>query len=215
MHLRTIFIMTHDSIGLGEDGPTHQPVEHLAALRAIPNLLVMRPCDGIEAAECWEAALLRKTSPSLMALSRQGLPTLRSRGGKACPENLSACGAYVLSGMNEKRDVTLLATGSEVSLAMEAAEKLKADGIHAAVVSMPCRELFEEQSDEYRAQVLGAAPRIAIEAAIQMGWERYIGDKGIFIGMKGFGASAPAEKLYEHFGITVSAVVAAAKKLLA
>jgi transketolase len=214
MHLRTIFIMTHDSIGLGEDGPTHQPVEHLAALRAIPNLLVMRPCDGIEAAECWEAALLNKTRPSLMALSRQGLPTLRSRDGKVCPENLSACGAYVLSGMNEKRDVTLLATGSEVSLAMEAAEKLKADGIHAAVVSMPCWELFEEQSADYRASVLGTAPRIAIEAAIQMGWDRYIGDKGVFIGMKGFGASAPAEKLYEHFGITVAATVAAAKKLL-
>jgi transketolase len=209
MKQRVIYIMTHDSIGLGEDGPTHQPVEHLAALRAIPNLLVMRPCDGIEAAECWEVALRSKTRPSLMALSRQALPTLRSEGGK----NLSAFGAYVLAGKDKKRDVTLLATGSEVSLALDARAQLAAQGITAAVVSMPCWELFEEQTAEYRAAVLGSAPRVAIEAGIRQGWDAYLG-RGAFIGMTGFGASAPAEKLYEHFGITAAKVVADAKSLL-
>jgi len=215
MQQRVIYIMTHDSIGLGEDGPTHQPVEHLAALRAIPNLLTMRPCDGIETAECWDIALRNKKRPSLMALSRQALPTLRSRDGKVCPENLSACGGYILAGMDEKRDVTLLATGSEVSLALEARTKLKEQGINAAVVSMPCWSLFDEQDAAYRASVLGTAPRVAIEAGIRMGWDVYLGERSAFIGMTGFGASAPAEKLYEHFGITVDATVAAAKKLLA
>ncbi|MGB9153432.1 MAG: transketolase [Alphaproteobacteria bacterium] len=214
MKQRVIYIMTHDSIGLGEDGPTHQPVEHLAALRAIPNLLVMRPCDGIETAECWDIALRNKTRPTLMALSRQALPTVRSRDGKVCPENLSACGGYVLAGMDEKRDVTLMATGSEVSLALEARAQLKEQGITAVVVSMPCWELFEEQTAEYRASVLGTAPRIAIEASIRQGWDAYIGDKGAFIGMTGFGASAPAEKLYEHFGITTAKTVECAKRLL-
>ena len=214
MQTRVIYIMTHDSIGLGEDGPTHQPVEHLAALRAIPNLRVMRPCDGVETAECWDVALRNKTRPSLMALSRQALPTVRSKDGKTCPVNLSACGAYILAGMDEKRDVTLLATGSEVSLALEARALLKEQGITAAVVSMPCWALFEEQTAEYRASVLGTAPRIAIEAAIGLGWERYTGDTGAFIGMTGFGASAPAEKLYEHFGITAEKTVAKAKELL-
>lgn len=213
MKQRVVFVMTHDSIGLGEDGPTHQPVEHLAALRAIPHLLVFRPCDGVETAECWQAALQHKHAPSLLALSRQGLPTVRSRDGKACPENLSACGAYVLAGMDEKRDVTLLATGSEVHLALEARQQLQAVGIAAAVVSMPCWELFERQDEAYQRQVLGDAPRIAIEAGVKMGWERWIGDKGVFIGMKDFGASAPAEQLYKHFGITVEAVVAAAQAL--
>jgi len=214
MQQRVVYIMTHDSIGLGEDGPTHQPVEHLAALRAIPNLLVMRPCDGIETAECWGLALQNKRRPSLMALSRQGLPTLRSRDGKSCPENLSACGAYILAGMDEKRDVTLLATGSEVHLALEARDQLKQQGINAVVVSMPCWELFEEQDADYRAFVLGSAPRVAIEAGIRQGWEHYIGDNGIFIGMTGFGASAPAEKLYEHFGITTAKLVERTKALL-
>ena len=214
MKQRVIYIMTHDSIGLGEDGPTHQPVEHLAALRAIPNLLTMRPCDGIETAECWDIALRHKTRPSLLALSRQALPTVRSKDGKACPENLSACGAYILAGGDEKRDITLLATGSEVSLALEAREQLKSQGINAAVVSMPCWALFEEQSAEYSADVLGAAPRLAIEAGIRQGWDRYIGDKGAFIGMHGFGASAPAEKLYEYFGITTAKAVEKAKDLL-
>lgn len=214
MGLRVIHIMTHDSIGLGEDGPTHQPVEHLAALRAIPNLLVMRPCDTVETIECWQVALQRKNSPSLMALSRQALPTLRSRDGKTCPENLVACGAYVLAGMDEKRDVTLLATGSEVSLAIEARAVLAAQGIKAAVVSMPCWELFEEQDDQYRAYVLGDVPRVAVEAGICQGWDRYLGAHGSFVGMSGFGASAPADKLYAHFGITVAHVVDEAKKLL-
>ena len=213
MNQRVVFVMTHDSIGLGEDGPTHQPVEHLAALRAIPNLLVFRPCDGVEAAEAWEVALQSKTRPSLMALSRQGLPTLRSRDGKTCPANLTACGGYVLSEAEGTRAVTLIATGSEVYLAIEAQAQLKAEGIVAAVVSMPCTELFEEQDAEYRAQVLGTAPRVAVEAGIRQSWDRYIGETGAFIGMSGFGASAPAEQLYKHFGITVENVVAAAKKV--
>ncbi len=213
MGLRVIHVLTHDSIGLGEDGPTHQPVEHLAALRAIPNTLVMRPCDGVETAECWEIALREKTRPSLLALSRQALPTLRSRDGKTCPVNLSAYGAYVLAGMGEKRDITLLATGSEVSLAIEARERLKAEGITATVVSMPCWALFDEQEPSYRAEVLGTAPRIAIEAALRQGWDRYIGDTGAFIGMTGFGASAPAEQLYTHFGLTTEAVVQKAGEL--
>jgi transketolase len=217
MRQRVIFIMTHDSIGLGEDGPTHQPVEHLAALRAIPNLLVMRPCDGIETAECWAAALQNKHRPSLMALSRQSLPTVRSQDGKTSTTNLSAMGAYVLADAAGKRQVTLIATGSEVSLALEAQATLKAQGIAAAVVSAPCLELFEEQDEAYRTQVLGAAPRIAIEAGIQQCWDKYIGDSsgrgGGFIGMTGFGASAPAEALYKHFGITAEHVVALAKTL--
>jgi len=213
MHQRVLFVMTHDSIGLGEDGPTHQPVEHLAALRAIPNLLVFRPCDGVETAECWEAALQNKTRPSLFALSRQALPTVRSRDGKTCPQNLAATGAYVLAGMDEKRDVTLVATGSEVSLALEAREALAKEGIKAAVVSAPCLELFDEQDADYRASVLGTAPRIVIEAGIRQSWDRIIGDTGGFVGMSGFGASAPAEQLYQHFGITAAHVVALAKEL--
>ncbi len=209
MGIRVVYVMTHDSIGLGEDGPTHQPVEHLAALRAIPNLLVFRPCDGIETAECWEAALNQTKRPSLMALSRQALPTVRL----AEDRNLSARGAYVLAEAEGTRQVTLMATGSEVSLALVAQKMLADKGIAAAVISMPCWKLFEDQDETYRTSVLGTAPRIAIEAALRMGWDYYLGDKGVFIGMKGFGASAPAEKLYEHFGITPEAVVEAAKKL--
>lgn len=210
MKQRVVFVMTHDSIGLGEDGPTHQPVEHLAALRAIPNLLVMRPCDGIETAECWELALHNKSRPSLLALSRQGLPTLRDED----ETNLSAYGGYVLAAAEGKRQITLLATGSEVSLAMEARSQLQKDGIAAAVVSMPCWALFEDQSADYRKAVLGSAPRIAIEAGVRQGWERYLGEHGVFIGMKGFGASAPAEKLYQHFGITPDHVVGVAKLII-
>ena len=209
MKQRVVFVMTHDSIGLGEDGPTHQPVEHLAALRAIPNLLVFRPCDGIETAECWQLALHSETAPSLLALSRQGLPTLRN-GEK---ENMCAKGGYVLSEADGPRKVTLLATGSEVSLAMKAQAMLKDAGIEAAVVSMPCFGLFERQEANYKASVLGTAPRIAIEAGVRMGWSRYLGEKSIFIGLSDFGASAPAEQLYKHFGITPEAVVAAAKAL--
>ncbi len=210
MRQRVVYVMTHDSIGLGEDGPTHQPVEHLASLRAMPNLYVFRPCDGIETAECWAMALALRAAPSLLSLTRQNLPTLRGAG----TENLTAKGAYVLQDAEGTRQVTLLATGSEVHLAVQARAELAKQGIKAAVVSMPCWELFEAQSAEYKAQVLGTAPRIAVEAAIGFGWERYIGDKGVFIGMKSFGASAPAPTLYEKFGITTAAIVAAAQKLI-
>jgi transketolase len=210
MKQRVVYIMTHDSIGLGEDGPTHQPVEHLAALRAIPNLLTMRPCDTVETAECWEVALKKQNGPSLLALSRQNLPTLRG----AEKENRAAKGGYVLAG-GEKRKVTIIATGSEVSLAMEARTKLAEQGIEAAVVSMPCTELFDAQDDNYRSSVLGDAPRIVVEAAVRLGWDRYLRANDAFVGMKSFGESAPAPDVYKHFGITVDAVVAAAKRLSA
>jgi len=212
MGVRVIYVMTHDSIGLGEDGPTHQPVEHLAALRAIPNLNVFRPADAVEVAECWELALAAATTPSILALTRQAVPALRSDGAA---ENRSAKGAYVLAEAHAgARDVTLLATGSEVGVAMAAREALAKDGIGAAVVSMPCWELFAEQSVGYRAQVLGSAPRVAVEAAVAQGWERWLGESGSFIGMTGFGASAPAAKLFEHFGITATHVAAAARQLI-
>jgi len=210
MKQRVVFIMTHDSIGLGEDGPTHQPVEHLAALRVIPNLLVFRPCDGIETAECWDVALKSVNAPSLMALSRQNLPTLRD----ASKENKCARGGYILAEAKGERAVTLLATGSEVMLAMQARDLLKVKGIEAAVVSMPCFQLFDKQDEAYRLKVLGHAPRVAVEAGLVTGWNRYIGEHGAFIGMHGFGASAPAEQLYKHFGITVEAVVEAARKIV-
>jgi transketolase len=211
MHQRVVFVMTHDSIGLGEDGPTHQPVEHLASLRAIPNLLVFRPADGVETAECWELALASRTAPSVLALTRQGLPTLRTG---AQGENRSARGAYVLAESDGARQVTLLATGSEVEIAMTARAQLRAKGIAAAVVSMPCWRLFEQQDAAYRAAVLGAAPRVAVEAASGFGWERYVGPDGAMIGMTGFGASAPADQLYPHFGITAEKVVEAVGKLV-
>ncbi len=210
MGQRVVYVMTHDSIGLGEDGPTHQPVEHLAALRAIPNLYVFRPADAVEVAECWEIALSSPSTPSVLALTRQALPALRTGADSG---NHSAKGAYVLAEAGLKRDVTLIATGSEVSMAMEAKALLQEKGVAAAVVSMPCWELFAAQSAEYRASVLGSAPRVAVEAAIGMGWERWVGDKGTFVGMQGFGASAPAAKLYEHFGITAQKVAEAALKL--
>ncbi len=208
MGQRVVYVMTHDSIGLGEDGPTHQPVEQLAALRAIPNLTVFRPADAIETAECWELALKATDRPSLLALTRQAVPT-NLRGG-AAGENLSAKGAYVISG-GAKRDVTLLATGSEVGLAVEAAAALAKDGIIAAVVSMPSFELFREQPKAYRDEVLGSAPRVGVEAAVAQGWHEWIGNPGTFIGMSTFGASAPAAKLFEHFGITAAKVAEAAK----
>jgi transketolase len=210
MKLRVVYVMTHDSIGLGEDGPTHQPIEQLAGLRAIPNLLVFRPADAVETAECWDLALRHKTEPSVLALTRQGVPALR----KDADENLSARGAYVLAEAKGRRDVTLLATGSEVALALVAREMLAAGGVEAAVVSMPCWELFAVQGAAYRASVLGEGPRVACEAAGPLGWERWLGSKGRFVGMQEFGASAPAEDLYKHFGITAEAVVAAAKELL-
>ncbi|WP_432431916.1 transketolase [Methylocystis rosea] len=210
MGLRVIYVLTHDSIGLGEDGPTHQPVEHLAALRAMPNLNVFRPADAIETAECWELALASRHTPSVLSLSRQNLPTLERPIG----ENLSAKGAYVLREAAGKRDITLLATGSEVEIALAAADILDTQGLKAAVVSMPCWELFETQSEAYRAEVLGTAPRVAVEAAVRFGWDRWIGERGAFVGMSGFGASGPAGELYKHFGVTAEAVADAARTLV-
>jgi len=216
MELRVIYVMTHDSIGLGEDGPTHQPIEHLAALRAIPHLLVFRPADAIETAECWALALKHRDAPSILALTRQGLPLLRTEPGgpQGSDQNLCARGAYVLAESSRSRQVTLLATGSEVSIAVAACEALAKDGIGAAVVSMPCWELFEAQPAEYRSAVLGDAPRVAVEAGVRLGWDRWLGERSAFVGMTGFGASAPIEALYPHFGITAENVVAAARSLL-
>ncbi|QGM44256.1 transketolase [Methylocystis heyeri] len=210
MKLRVIYVLTHDSIGLGEDGPTHQPVEHLASLRALPNLNVFRPADAIETAECWELALAAKETPSALSLSRQNLPTL----DRPVNENLSARGAYVLIEPSGGRDVTLLATGSEVAIALEAARLLDVLGKRAAVVSMPSFELFAAQPAEYRAQVLGSAPRVGVEAAVRFGWDRWLGENGVFVGMSDFGASGPAEALYEHFNITPQTVAQAAAALL-
>ncbi|MDA7947567.1 MAG: transketolase [Hyphomicrobiaceae bacterium] len=212
MEQRVIYVMTHDSIGLGEDGPTHQPVEHLASLRAMPNLNVYRPADAVECAECWELALGTAATPSILALSRQGLPTLRTENSD---DNLCARGAYVLREADGGRDVTLLATGSELELAVEAADTLAKDGVKAAVVSMPCWELFAEQDADYRSKVLGDAPRVAVEAAVRLGWDRWLGEKGRFVGMSSFGASAPGGHLYEHFGITPAAIADAAKAVCA
>ena len=211
MGIRVIHVMTHDSIGLGEDGPTHQPVEHLASLRAIPNLLVFRPGDTVETAEAWDCALRADASPSVLCLSRQALPTFRG-GGDA---NLVALGAYVVLEPEGRRDVTLIATGSEVSIALKAAELLASDSVRAAVVSAPCFELFRQQTRQYRAGVLGSVPRIGVEAAIEGDWARWLGDSGEFVGMTGFGASAPAETLYREFGITAEAVATAALHCLA
>jgi transketolase len=211
MEAGAIYVMTHDSIGLGEDGPTHQPVEHLAALRAMPRLQVFRPADAVETAECWALALKSRHAPSVLALTRQSLPLLRTQ---ADGENRCARGAYVLAEANGARRVTLLATGSEVSLAMTAREMLAKDGIAAAVVSMPCWELLEKQPEDYRNAVLGDAPRVGVEAAVRFGWDRWLGPRGAFIGMHDFGASAPGEALFPHFGITAEKVAEAARSLL-
>lgn len=212
MGVRVIHVMTHDSIGLGEDGPTHQPVEHLASLRAIPNLLVFRPGDAVETAEAWDCALQSQTSPSVLCLSRQAMPTFREATGE---QNLVAFGAYVVDKPEDGRDVTLIATGSEVSIARHAAELLAGVNVRAAVVSAPCFELFNQQSREYRTAVLGRVPRIGIEAAVEGDWARWLGDTGEFVGMSGFGASAPAETLYREFGITADAVSKAALRCIA
>ncbi|HEY4201766.1 MAG TPA: transketolase [Devosiaceae bacterium] len=206
MEQRVIYVMTHDSIGLGEDGPTHQPVEHLAALRAIPGLLVLRPADATEALECWQIALESHEAPSILALSRQGLPALRTEYVK---ENLSAKGAYTIAG-DDNADAVIFATGSEVAIAVEGMKALAEKGVSARVVSVPSLELFHRQSDAYRAKVIGnPKARVAIEAGIELSWNKLLGDKGRFIGMHSFGASGPIEKLYEHFGITAKAVVEA------
>jgi transketolase len=217
MGIRVVFVMTHDSIGVGEDGPTHQPVEHLAALRAIPNLKVFRPADGVETAECWELAITDTSRPSLIAFSRQETPTVRE---VHTPENLCAKGAYELIG-DAGAKVTFLATGTEVGMAVEAHAKLKAEGIASRVVSMPSWKLFEEQPEDYRRKTLGPGTvKVAIEAAVREGWDRYIGSEllagetGAFIGMHSFGASGPYKDVYAKFGISADAAVAAAKKLL-
>ena len=212
MGVRVIHVLTHDSIGLGEDGPTHQPVEHLAALRAIPNLMVFRPADTVEAMECWKLALEHKATPSALALSRQKTAAVRTA---AAGENRSAKGAYELKAANGEAKATLFATGTEVPVALAAAEKLEAEGTPTRVVSVPCFELFFQQPKAYQDSVIGRGTvRVAVEAAIQQGWERFIGEDGGFVGMTGFGASAPAEVLYEKFGITAEAVVEQVKARL-
>ena len=218
MKIPTVFVMTHDSIGLGEDGPTHQPVEHLAISRATPNTHVFRPCDTVETAEAWELALTSKQTPSVLSLTRQGLPTLRLEHKT---KNLTAQGAYVLAEAEGKRQAILLATGSEVEIAMAARDMLHAKGIGTRVVSMPCWELFEEQDEAYRKRVLPGGPvRVAVEAAIRFGWDRWLfGERGKreksgFVGMHDFGASAPAGTLYKEFGITAEAVADKVQSLL-
>lgn len=218
MKIPTVFVMTHDSIGLGEDGPTHQPVEHLAISRATPNTNVFRPCDTVETAEAWELALNSKETPSVLSLTRQGLPTLRHEHKT---KNLTSQGAYVLADATGKRQAILLATGSEVAIAMAARDLLQEAGIGTRVVSMPCWELFEEQKDSYRRRVLPGGPvRVAVEAAIRFGWDRWLyGERGRreksgFVGMHDFGASAPADVLFEQFGITPEAVAEKVKSLL-
>ena len=209
MGVRVIHVLTHDSIGLGEDGPTHQPVEHLAGLRAMPNVLLLRPADAMETAECWELAVRNVAGPSLLVLSRQAVPALRAESnGNKC-----ARGAYVLAEAEGARAATLIATGTEVALAMAARAVLANEGLQVAVVSAPSFGLFAQQDASYQAAVLGSAPRIGIEAAVGFGWERWLGPEGVFIGMSSFGASAPGEVLYEHFGITEAAIVDAVKKL--
>lgn len=211
MKIGSIFVMTHDSIGLGEDGPTHQPIEQLASLRAIPNLQVMRPADAVETFECWQVALKSKQTPSLLALTRQGLPQLRGEAAS----NRSAYGAYVLKASSGRRDITILATGSEVQLAIAASERLEQDGVAAAVVSMPCWELFDGQPDSYRQEVLGTAPRIVVEAASSFGWNRYVASEADVVGINAFGASAPAADVYRHCNVTVDRVAELAREKIA
>jgi transketolase len=210
--------MTHDSIGLGEDGPTHQPVEHLAISRATPNTMVFRPADTIETAESWELALSSKETPSVLSLTRQGLPTVRTEHKNT---NLTAKGAYVLIDATAKRQVILMASGSEVSVALAARDILEAKGIGTRVVSMPCMELFAAQDDAYRKRVLpGGAVRVAVEAGVRSGWDQWLlGERGKFgkadfVGMDGFGASAPAGELFVKFGITAENLAQKAEALL-
>jgi transketolase len=213
MSLPVIWVFSHDSIGIGRNGPTHQPVEYLASLRAMPNLRVMRPCDAVETAECWQLAVSNRTSPTAIVTSRQALAGLRDSYSAL---NRAARGAYVLAdAAGGARRATLFATGSEVAISCRAREALQAQGVPTAVVSMPCWELFEEQDADYRAAVLGrGTARVAVEAAVQLGWERFVGDDGGFVGMHSFGASAPEAELFRHFGITPEAVVAEVMKRL-
>ena len=210
MKIRSIYVLTHDSIGVGEDGPTHQPIEHLASYRAMPNINTFRPCDVVETAEAWQLAIESEHTPSILALSRQGVPTIRSDS----QENLTAKGGYIISPAKGKVSATLIATGTEVSLAVEAQKRLADENIFVNVVSMPCCELFDKQPAEYKNAILGKAPRIAIEAASIYGWERYVGDNGTVIGLDDFGTSAPANEVYEHFGITAENIINTVKKYI-
>jgi transketolase len=216
MGLKVIYVFTHDSIGLGEDGPTHQPVEQLAALRAIPDLTVIRPCDANETAEAWRHALESERGPVALCLTRQGVPTL-DRIKLASAEGLRR-GAYILSDLNvdTEPDVILIATGSEVHIALEAAANLQGRGVAVRIVSMPSWELFEGQPEDYRNRVLppGVSARVGIEAGVRQGWRHYVGDKGEMVGIDHFGASAPYEILYDKFGLTADKVVETAKRLL-
>ncbi|SFK56860.1 transketolase [Pseudovibrio ascidiaceicola] len=212
MKQRVIHVMTHDSIGLGEDGPTHQPVEHFAALRCIPDLQFFRPADITETLECWQLAMKAADNPSVLALTRQNLPSLRPHYES---ENLCAKGAYIIADCEEEATVTLFATGSEVEIAVDAKKELDGKGVATRVVSVPSFELFEQQSDAYKNAIIGGSPvKIAVEAGVRMGWDRFVGSDGGFVGMSGFGASAPYQELYEHFGITADAVVQEAEKRL-
>jgi len=218
MSAPVVYVLTHDSIGLGEDGPTHQPVEHLAALRAIPNMVVLRPADAVEVAEAWEVALMRTDGPTALALSRQGVPCLRTEHKS---KNLTSQGGYILAESDGKRQAILIATGSEVSVAMAAREALQADGIGTRVVSMPSLELFLQQDDNYRRKVLPSGPvRVAVEAGVRQPWDRMLsGERGrdakaAFVGMSEFGASAPQDVLFREFGITPEATAAAVRGLL-
>lgn len=210
MGLRVIYVLTHDSIGVGEDGPTHQPIEHLASYRAMPNLFMFRPCDVVETAEAWQIALENEKSPSLLALSRQALPCLRND----CAENMTAKGGYIISPAKGACRATIIATGSEVEIAIRAQDLLHEEGVEVNVVSMPCTELFDQQSEGYKEKVLGHAPKVVVEAAASFGWDKYIAGNGCIIGLDHFGASAPAGELYKHFGITPETVVAAVKNCL-
>ena len=212
MHQPVLYIMTHDSIGLGEDGPTHQPVEHLAACRAIPNLLVFRPADANEVSVCYHAALRETKRPAMLVLTRQNCPTIDRKKYHAAEGALQ--GGYVLADCEGTPDVILIGTGSEIQLCLDAAAQLVESGTQTRVVSLPCWELFDEQTAEYREQVLpaGVKNRVAVEAGIKMGWEKYLGSEGKFVGMNSFGASAPDEVLYRHFGITAEAIVKAAQR---
>tara|TARA_B100001123_G_scaffold242776_1_gene271437 strand:- start:12 stop:746 length:735 start_codon:yes stop_codon:yes gene_type:complete len=212
MGLKVIYVFSHDSIGLGEDGPTHQPIEHLAHLRAIPNLNVFRPADTIETLECWEIALKNSTTPSVIALSRQKIPFVTEALTK---KNMCSQGGYELKKTNINPEITLIASGSEVEIAISALNKLKNYNINSKVVSMPCQELFDKQSQAYREKIIGKnSKKISIEASSIFGWEKYVGHEGASLGMKSFGKSAPSKKLYEDFNLTSDNVVMIAKKML-
>ena len=212
MGLKVIYIFSHDSIGLGEDGPTHQPIEHLANLRAIPNLNVFRPADTIETLECWEIALKSSTNPSVIALTRQKIPFISE---KLTTKNMSSLGAYEIKKTNSNSQVTLIASGSEVQIAIDAQKKLQNENICAKVVSMPCQELFDKQSEEYKEKIIEKnSIKISIEAGSIFGWEKYVGSDGISLGIRSFGKSAPFNKLYENFNLTSNTVTKIAKKML-